>query len=78
MDTAGTAERAVDLIVPCNLGPLLGAFSCLRHQTDAQSNRLGRFCLMCMSRFGTERLMAEPFNCRCSSKHSIKNDGQAT
>lgn len=60
----GIAKRAVGMIAPCNLGPLLAAFSCLRYQADALSNRLGRFGLMCLSRFGAERLAAESFTCR--------------
>lgn len=62
--TAGITKRAVGMTAPHSLGPLLGAFSCLRYQADALSNRLGRFGLMYVSRFGTEGLTAEPFTCR--------------
>jgi len=61
---AGIGKRAVSTIGPQSLGPLLGAFFYLRYQVDALNSSLGRFGLMCMSRFGTERLAAEPLTLR--------------
>lgn len=69
------------MIAPRNLGPLLGAFSCLRHQ--ALSIGLGRFGLTYTSRLGTWGAQGRAIHLQadqeqCCREHHVKNDEQAT